>query len=67
MDDNKYELLDDDARNNVAATKKIDKAIEQFTKRLVQISKQYPDVGMGDTATDEAIVSEVYSEIHSAL
>jgi len=47
------------------ATQKIDKLISKFGKEYRKIRDEHPDVGIGDTQTDEAITDEVYSEIHS--
>jgi hypothetical protein len=47
------------------ATKKLDKAISLFGEMYRQIREAHPDVGIGDTETDELISDEVYSEIHS--
>tara|TARA_B100001250_G_C19612694_1_gene705703 strand:+ start:398 stop:622 length:225 start_codon:yes stop_codon:yes gene_type:complete len=47
------------------ATKKLDKAISLFGEMYRAIREAHPDVGIGDTETDELISDEVYSEIHS--
>jgi len=36
----------------------------KFARALKDIDKLYPVVGIGDTETDEAIVSYIYSLIH---
>ncbi len=59
---NTYKLYDHKDRDQ--ANKKIDKAISLFGEMIRQITIAHPDVGIGDTETDECIVDDVYSEIH---
>lgn len=47
------------------AQSELEEAVIGFAKRVISISKKYPKVGIGDTATDEAICEEVYEAIHS--
>jgi hypothetical protein len=60
---NPFGLYDKSDRDE--ATKKLDKAISLFGEMYRQIREAHPDVGIGDTETDELISDEVYSEIHS--
>ena len=60
---NPFALYDKSDRDE--ATKKLDKAISLFGEMYRQIREAHPDVGIGDTETDELISDEVYSEIHS--
>ena len=60
---NPFGLYDKSERDE--ATKKLDKAISLFGEMYRQIREAHPDVGIGDTETDELISDEVYSEIHS--
>ena len=60
---NPFALYDKTDRDE--ATKKLDKAISLFGEMYRQIKEAHPDVGIGDTETDEMISDEVYSEIHS--
>ena len=60
---NPFSLYDRSDRDE--ATKKLDKAISLFGEMYRQIREAHPDVGIGDTETDEMISDEVYSEIHS--
>ena len=62
--EDRYELVSDDDNVNQAVETKINILIEQFANALQQLAKQYPDAGIGDTATDEAIANELYSAIH---
>lgn len=40
-------------------------AVRDFSHVVEEITRLYPSVGIGDTATDEAICNEVYKLIHS--
>lgn len=55
--------------NAVAAEKAIDDLIAEFKVKFKEIMKKFPDVGIGDTVTDNDvanyIATELYSEIHS--
>ena len=51
-------------KDNVKASKEIKKAIKLFVLRINDIRTCYPEVGIGDTATDEAIVDKIYKEMH---
>ena len=46
------------------AQKEIENAIVQFKKAFERIKKKYPKVGMGDTASDEAVSNEVWKALH---
>lgn len=46
------------------ATTELKSAIEKFNTEYQRIKNSYPNIGIGDTATDEAIADEVYSRIH---
>lgn len=46
------------------AQRLLEDAVHKFAKEVKSIAKKYPSVGIGDTATDEAITSEVYKLIH---
>ena len=63
LDKNPFALYDKSDRDE--ATKKLDKAISLFGEMYRQIREAHPDVGIGDTETDELISDEVYSDIHS--
>lgn len=43
----------------------LEKAVIEFAKQVKSISKKYPNVGIGDTATNEAICDKVYKAINS--
>lgn len=58
----KYELLR--SRGVDEVEKKIDSLIVEFKEKLKKIEKEFPEAGIGDTATDEAIVSILYRVIH---
>lgn len=62
--DNVYELLSKDEDKNELCEKMIDKAIDEFVDRMKVLHKKFPKCGLGDTATDEAIVGAIYREIH---
>lgn len=47
------------------AAREIDEAIQIFANRIREIKRKYPGVGIGDTATDEAITTDIYQRIHS--
>lgn len=59
----KYELYSD-VKGSKAARAALGKLISRFSKDYKALSKKYPDVGLGDTETDEAIVEEIYERIH---
>ncbi|MEE8114252.1 MAG: hypothetical protein V3T23_07840 [Nitrososphaerales archaeon] len=59
-----FELLGDDDAETRRVDALIAKSLEQCAVRIGKIAKRYPDVGIGDTATDEAIASRFYSELH---
>lgn len=68
---NKYALLNYDMDSeNVDLTerneveKKIDDLIDQFRVGYHKLEKEYPNAGIGDTATDEAVAHEFYQVIH---
>lgn len=46
------------------ATKALHIAIENFDETYKEIKKKYPDVGIGDTMTDEQIAAVLYGKIH---
>lgn len=58
------DLFDQRTKQAVKATRALLKAIEKFRREVRSIDNKYPKSGIGDTATDEAIVNYVYSEIH---
>ena len=59
---NTFALYDSDGWD--VATYKILSLIEKFGKGLEEIQKEHPDLGIGDTDTDERITDEIYSRIH---
>jgi len=72
---NRYELLIDEfiENDNTKAmlvakrlTEQIDKILNEAADKVIKLSKtkSYAKLGIGDTATDEAIVSELYTLIH---
>ena len=63
---NKYALytIEGKEKEQSQATEKIDKAIDLFGEMIRQITIANPDLGIGDTETDELITDDVYSEIH---
>ena len=48
--------------------REVDKAIfeelKTATRKILALNKQYPDAGIGDTATDEEIAHEFYQILH---
>ena len=70
-DDNKYGLLnyDQDSDNpdmskTQEVTKAIDNLIKEFVVKYNRLAKKYPDSGIGDTATDEIVVDNIYGPLH---
>lgn len=62
---NKYSLYDVEyPQASGRATAEIDKLIEEFKKGYDKIKEAFAYVGVGDTATDESIVAELYQKIH---
>lgn len=61
---NKYSLIDDTIENNINAQKELDNVIKNTIEEIKKINKKYPYVGIGDTATDEAIAEEFYNKLH---
>lgn len=57
---NPYRLLDD----KVEATEKIDTAIGEFVESMVEIRKEHPEAGIGDTTTDQKIKEDLYKRLH---
>lgn len=52
-------------RENLAAQHSIESAINQFVLTYAQIQKDYPGLGIGDTATDEAVTREVFKQLRT--
>jgi len=48
---------------NKEATVKMIQAINEFVKKCDEIEKEY-DVGIGDTQTDDDIMSVIYDKLH---
>jgi len=46
------------------AAKELANIVFEFVEKYKAIKKKYPNVGLGDTATDEAIVDVIYDLIH---
>jgi len=61
--ENVFGLIGDDSENQ-QATKLIKKSCNEFIKSIHNIKQQFPEVGIGDTATDEAIVDYIYHKLH---
>ncbi len=62
---NEYSLYDIEyPQASGMATARINKLIEEFKKGYDQIKKTFSHVGVGDTATDEAILEKLYQTIH---
>ena len=61
---NIYALLCEKPKNIVKVTNKIDTILRKAVEDLNKLNKKYPDAGIGDTATDEAIANQFYSILH---
>lgn len=68
---NKYALLnydmddeDADMSQVEACELEIDSLVAAFVDGLKRVQNKYPEAGIGDTATDEEIASQLYTEIH---
>ncbi len=59
----KYALLADEE----PVEQLLDSAIESFVRVVLAIRQTYPQAGIGDTATDEAIIQEAYGFLHDGL
>jgi len=53
-----------ESKDSYKANKELQRAVEAFANAIRNIGRKYPNVGIGDTAVDEAIVENVYREIH---
>jgi len=69
--DNKYSLLNydcEDERPEMSDVKKVteevDALIKDFISKYKAIGKKYPNAGIGDTATDECVVENLYGPLH---
>ncbi len=69
--DNKYSLLnfdmdskDPDLTERDEVAQEIDKLLWEFLDKYEELSNRYPDAGLGDTATDEAVAHEFYDVLH---
>ena len=61
---NKYRLYENGCESNwKTVTKKIDKILEKASDEIINLS-HVTDIGIGDTASDEAIAQEFYNLIH---
>jgi len=58
-----YALLGSN-KNNLAAGKAITDILEKAATEIQKVAQNYPDVGIGDTAMGEEIVSALYTLIH---
>jgi len=63
-DDNTEKGIKKGVANIKAAEKAIVTLIKNFNTGLKKIEKKYPDVGIGDTVTDEEITTVLYDHIH---
>ena len=63
-DDNTEKGIKKGVANMKAAEKAIVTLIKNFNTGLKKIEKKYPDVGIGDTVTDEEITTVLYEHIH---
>ena len=61
---NIYALLCEKPKNIVKVTNKIDTILRKAVEDLNKLNNKYPDAGIGDTATDEAIANQFYSILH---
>lgn len=60
-----YDVDNPKSKRDAEITKElIDSIIKLFARRLRRIKKVFPDVGIGDTETDEEISYEVFCMIH---
>lgn len=59
-----YALLHDDPAVNDKAGEAITNALRKCADEIKKIEKKYPNVGIGDTATDEEIADVFYGMIH---
>ena len=64
IDDNRYELLSKTPSDIVLATEDIRGVLKTAVKQIAALKDEYPDAGIGDTATDEAIAHDFYSILH---
>lgn len=51
-------------RKAKAATEAVDAVLNEAAKQLRKVANKYRSMGIGDTATDEAITSKFYGLIH---
>ena len=63
-DDNTEKGIKKGVANIKAAEKAIVTLIKNFNTGLKKIEKKYPNVGIGDTVTDEEITTVLYEYIH---
>lgn len=61
---NIYALLCEKPQNIVDATEDINIILRKAVADIFVLDKKYPDAGIGDTATDEAIANQFYSILH---
>jgi hypothetical protein len=61
---NIYALLCESPQDIVDATEDINTILKKAVEDLKGLDKKYPDAGIGDTATDEAITDQFYSILH---
>jgi len=65
-----YEFLwnEEDTLHNLRRTKEaveaLDKILDETKRKILAVGNKFRRVGVGDTATDEAIVRELYRLIH---
>lgn len=60
---NKFNLYGT-AEQQHEVNKRIDQAIDEFVDEIKKIRSENPEVGIGDTHTDENISEEVFRRIH---
>lgn len=62
-----FAFLDENITNNVECTNEIVALTKQFTIELKEIKKKYPDVGIGDTQSDELITLYITDCIYDTI
>lgn len=58
----RYRLFEDPLRR--AANMAIDRLLTRWASEYDVVRRQYPGLGMGDTATDEVVVRRFYGLLH---
>ncbi len=58
----RYRLFDKERREEAEAA--VDAAVKQFAETYEGIRQSFPGLGLGDTATDEAVTTVLYLHTH---